>query len=280
MAKFLVALDGSISFTKDLFKFSSELLQDTDEGLFVGMVVKDVSYYNTVSNFIGEPVMADVMPDRGFLNEEDGTITDVISQFERNAKDSCVRYEIYNDFKLTAHEVVKQSTYADLLILSYRIFYNYLSGKPDSSTIYQILKGSKCPVLILPEGTTEVDNIIFTYDNKESSVFAIKAFSNLFARKMKDKIVSILTVMPNVDEEIKNEKLLLNLVKQHYNDVGLQLLEGHNISKEINNFAHNVQNPMVVMGAYGRSRISNLLIPSVANYLLKKSNLPLFIAHR
>lgn len=280
MAKFLVALDGSISFTKDLFKFSSELLQDTDEGLFVGMVVKDVSYYNTVSNFVGEPVLADVMPDGGFLNEEDGTITDVISQFERNAKDSSVRYEIYNDFKLTAHEVVKQSTYADLLILSYRIFYNYLSGKPDSSTIYQILKGSKCPVLILPEGTTKVDNIIFTYDNKESSVFAIKAFSNLFARKMKDKIVSILTVMPNVDEEIKNEKLLLNLVKQHYNDVGLQLLEGHNISKEINNFAHNVQNPMVVMGAYGRSRISNLLIPSVANYLLKKSSLPLFIAHR
>jgi hypothetical protein len=155
MAKFLVALDGSISFTKDLFKFSSELLQDTDEGLFVGMVVKDVSYYNTVSNFVGEPVMADVLPDEGFLNEEDGTITDVISQFERNAKDSSVRYEIYNDFKLTAHEVVRQSTYADLLILSYRIFYNYLSGKPDSSTIYQILKGSKCPVLILPEGTTD-----------------------------------------------------------------------------------------------------------------------------
>jgi hypothetical protein len=43
---------------------------------------------------------------------------------------------------------------------------------------------------------------------------------------MKDKIVSILTVMPNIDEEIKNEKLLLKLVKQHYNNVGLQLLEG------------------------------------------------------
>ena len=280
MAKFLVALDGSISFTKDLFQFSSDMLEDTDEGLFVGMVVKDVSYYNTVSSFIGDPVLADVMPEQGFLNDEDNVITDVISQFETNAKDSSVRYEIYNDFRLTTHEVVKQSTYADLLILSYRIFYNYLIGAPDSSTIYQILKGSTCPVLILPEGTTKIDNIIFTYDNKESSVFAIKAFSNLFARKMRNKVVSILTVMPNVDEEIKNEKLLLNLVKQHYNNVGIQLLEGHNISKEINNFARNVQNPLVVMGAYGRSRISNLLLPSVAQYLLKKSNLPLFIAHR
>ena len=271
MAKFLVALDGSISFTRDLFEFSSNLLEDSDDGLFVGMVVKDVSYYNTVSSFVGDAVLADVMPQRGFLNDEDNVITDVISQFETNAKDSSVRYEIYNDFRLTTHEVVKQSTYADLLILSYRIFYNYLIGAPDSSTIYQILKGSKCPVLILPEGTTKIDNIIFTYDNKESSVFAIKAFSNLFARKMRDKVVSILTVMPNVDEEIKNEKLLLNLVKQYYKNVGLQLLEGQNISKEINNFARNVQNPLVVMGAYGRSSISNLLLPSVAKYLDRKS---------
>jgi hypothetical protein len=280
MAKFLVALDGSPSFTKDLFTLSSEILTDTDDGLFVGMVVKDVSYYHTVSNFVGEPVLADVMPHQGFLNDEDDIITDVISHFELSAKDSSVKYEVNNDFKLTTHEVVKQSTYADLLILSYQIFYNYHTGKPDTSIIYQILKGSKCPVLILPEGTKSIDNIIFTYDNKESSVFAIRAFSNLFAKKLKDKIVSILTVMPNVDEEIKNEKLLLNLVKQHYNNVGLQLMEGQNISKEINNFAHNVQNPLVVMGAYGRSRISNLLIPSVAQYLLKKSNLPLFIAHR
>ena len=280
MARFLVALDGSISFTKDLFQFSSNLMQDEERSLFVGMVVKDVSYYNTVSNFAGEPVLSDEMPNQGFLDQEDDIITDVISQFEQSAKDSSVRYEVYNDFKLTAHEVVKQSTYADLLILSYRIFYNYLTGKPDSSTIYQILRGSRCPVLILPEGITEIDNIIFTYDNKESSVFAIKAFSNLFAKKLQDKIVSILTVMPNADEEIKNEKLLLNLVKQYYNNVGIQLLEGNNISKEINNFAGSVQKPLVVMGAYGRSRISNLLIPSVAEYLLKKSNLPLFIAHR
>jgi nucleotide-binding universal stress UspA family protein len=280
MAKFLVALDGSNSFNQNLLQVASDLLENLDDHLLVGMLVKDVSYNNTVSNFIEEPVMADVLPSKGFLNDEDDVITDVISQFEKSAQDSNVNYEIYNDFQLTAHEVAKQSTYADMLILSYRVFYNYLTGEPDTSILYQILKGSKCPVLILPEGTNKIDNIIFTYDNKESSVFAIRAFSNLFPCNAKDKIVSILTVMPNADEEIKNEKLLLNLVKQHYNNVGIQLLEGNNISKEISNFTGNVQNPLVVMGAYGRSYISNLLLPSVAEYLLKKSNLPLFIAHR
>ena len=124
--------------------------------------------------------MADVMPINGLLNEEDHIIAEVISQFEQTAKDSNIKYEIYNDFKLTAHDLVNQSTYADMLILSYRVFYNYHTGKPDTSILYQILKGSKCPVLILPEGTKKIDNIIFTYDNKESSVFAIRAFSNLF----------------------------------------------------------------------------------------------------
>jgi nucleotide-binding universal stress UspA family protein len=280
MAKFLVALDGSNSFTQDLFQFSNDLIENLDEHLFVGMLVKDVSYINTVSNFIEEPVMADVMPSKGFLNEEDHVITEVISQFEKAAKDFSVKHEIYNDFRLTTHEVVKQSTYADMLVLSYRVFYNYLTGKPDTSILYQILKGSKCPVLILPEGVNKIDNIIFTYDNKESSVFAIRAFSNLFPNNSKNKIISILSVMPNADEEMKNEKLLLDLVKQHYNNVGIQLLEGENISKEINNFAGNLQNPLVVMGAYGRSHISNLLLPSVAQFLLKQSDLPLFIAHR
>lgn len=280
MAKFLVALDGSSAFNKDLFELSGDLLGNVEKHLFVGMLVKDVCYANTVSSYVGEPVLAEMSPTSGFLNEEDHIITEVISKFERTARDTNIRYEIYNDFRLTTHEVIKQSTYADMLVLSYRVFYNYLTGKPDTSILYQILQGSKCPVLILPEGTKNIDNIIFTYDNKESSVFAIRAFSAMFSENMSDKIVSILSVMPNLDEEIKNEKLLLNLVRQHYNNVGMQLLEGNNISKEISNFAGNVQNPLVVMGAYGRSRISNLVLPSVANYLLESSNLPLFIAHR
>ena len=280
MAKFLVALDGSNAFNRNLFELSGDLLENVEKHLFVGILVKDVSYANTVSSYAGEPVMAEMAPTNGFLNDEDHIITEAISKFEKTAKDTNIRYEIYNDFRLTTHEVIKQSTYADMLILSYRVFYNYATGKPDTSILYQILKGSKCPVLILPEGTRKIENIIFTYDNKESSVFAIRAFSALFSGNIRDKIVSILSVMPNADEEIKNEKLLLNLVKQHYDNVGIQLLEGNNISREISNFAATVQNPLVVMGAYGRSRISNLLLPSVANYLLKSSNLPLFIAHR
>lgn len=281
MAKILVALNDNETFNSNLFKLAEKLFFDVSRHLFVGLLVKDVSYITSLGTYLGEPVLADLLPyGNELLTEEDEKKAEVVAKFEKNARDTCIRYEISNNFKMTIHEVVKQSTYADLLILSYSIFYNYSSRKPDTTILYQILKGSKCPVLIMPQGMENIENIIFTYDGKESSVFAIKAFSNLFASHMANKIVSILTVTPSVDEEIKNEKLLLDMTKQQFNNVGIQLLEGNNISKEIIKFASAQNNPLVVMGAYGRSHISNLLIPSVARSILKTSRIPLFIAHR
>ncbi len=280
MSKFLVALHSTAPSHSNLFELFNELLHDLSNHLFVGMLVKNEQKRKPVGSLAADANMDDDIPAIGFEDDEDFMITEAISHFEIRAKDYNVPYEIHNNFELSPNDIAEQSTYADLLILSYELFFDFNTGKSDLSGIYHICKSSKCPVLILPEHTTRIDNIIFTYDNKESSVFAIKAFSSLFASTTRDKIVSILTVTPNLEEEIKNEKLLLNLVKQHYHNVGIQLLEGNNISKEIGNFAMGVRNPLVVMGSYGRSHISNLITPSVAQNLLKEANLPIFISHR
>ena len=279
MAKFLVGLHHTTPSQGNLFRLFNNLLHDLSDHLFVGMIVKNQLQKKTVGSLAGDrlPEASDF---EGYYNEDDFLVTEAISHFETNAKDYNVHYDIYNDFELSPNDIIEQSTYADLLILSYELFRDLSTGKSDLTGIYHICRNSKCPVLILPANTTKIDNIIFTYDNKESSVFAIKAFSSLFAPTTRDKIVSILTVTPSLDEEIKNEKLLLNLVKQHYRNVGIQMLEGNNISKEIGNFALGVKNPMVVMGAFGRSHLSNLLTPSVAQSLVREANLPLFISHR
>lgn len=281
MGRYLIALSEDESFNNNSIEVLSELCGNPTEHLFVGLLIKDFSYISTISSYLGEPALADFFPYKpGLITEEDHKKAEIIAKFEKSAQDHMVSYEIHNDFRLTAHELIRQTTYSDLLVISYRIFFNYVSKDPDTTMLYQILKGSKCPVMILPENIQQIGNIIFTYDNKESSVFAIKAFSQLFSSATRDKIVSILSVMPSADEEIKNEKLLLDLVKQHYHNVGIQLLNGSSISRAILDFAGSVSNPLLVMGAYGRSHISNLFLPSVARNILVESNVPLFIAHR
>src|SRR5690606_266000 len=155
--------------------------------------------------------------------EVDTQKAEVISLFEEKAQNRNLKYTICEDFEVTGYDIVQQSIYADLLILSYSIFFNPETEKPDNTFIYQLLKGCRCPVLILPVNSTQIDNVIFTYDGKESSVFAIRTFTQLFAGGVRDKETTILTVMPSVEEEIKNERLLLDLVKHHYSDVGVQL---------------------------------------------------------
>lgn len=281
MAKILVALEEKSSFVDDLVTVAQDLFPLLGDNLFIAYVVKDMAYTSTLSNYVKEAALVDNIPDaREFLSEEDRKKAEVISNFERGFRNANISYQIYNDFKVDAFDLIKQTIYADLLVISYQIFINQITQKPDSSLLYPILKRSRCPVLVIPEGMESTKNVILTYDGKESSVFAIRAFSTLFMESVKDKIVTILTVSPSAEEEIKNEKLLMDLVQQHFSNVGLQLLTGTSTSTEILNFADSVENPLVIMGAYGRSTISNLIIPSVARGIIEKSRIPLFIAHR
>jgi len=281
MAKILVALEEKSTFVNDVVTVANDFLPKLSDHLFIAFVVKDLAYTTKVSSFVKEASMFDNHPGNiDHLSEEDSQKAEVISTFEKGVRNAKIRYQIYNDFKITAHELIRQTTYADLLILSYEIFFNHITRKKDTSLLYQILKGSRCPVLIVPENIKPIKNIILTYDGKESSVFAIRAFSNLFDFAVKDKVSTILTVSPKVDEEILNEKLLMELVKEHFRNVGRQLLNGFNTSKEILNFAESVEDPLVIMGAYGRSTISNLIIPSVARRIIEHQRIPLLIAHR
>lgn len=282
MARILVALNNNTSFNNNLFKVSDSLFRNISEELFVGMLLQGISYKENLASYLEDTSLGSLIPEKkpSAWSEVDNQKAEVISIFEEKAHKKNLNYKICEDFDVSGYDLVQQSTYADLLILSYNIFFNPETDQPDNTFIYQLLKGCRCPVLILPAHTSQIDNIIFTYDGKESSVFAIRMFCNLFSKAISEKETTILTVMPSVDEEIKNERLLLDLVKHHCSNVGVQLMEGTTISEDISNFAENVSNPLIVMGAYGRSHISNLFLPSVAKNILKKSRYPMFIAHK
>lgn len=280
MAKTLVVLNESAEYNKNLIRLIRALYHDIKQEHFEGLMVTDLASVNTLSGHPGEPTLADYLPFKSdLINDDIKKKAEILSLFEENAKANDIIYSINNDFRLNSHELLKKTAYADLLLLNYTVFMNR-SYRPNSSMIYSILKGSRCPVMVMPSDVNQIDNIIFTFDGKESSMFAIRAFCNLFAETTKDKEITILTVMPSEDEEIENEKLLMDFVKKYYKNIGLQLLVGDNISLEISNFAESVDNPLVVMGAYGRSRISNLFIPSTAKQFLIRGHIPLFIAHR
>ena len=123
MAKILVALDEKCTFVDDLVTVTKDFFPESAEHLFYACVVKDLAYTSPISNFVKESSLSDNLPGGiQHISDENIKKTEVISSFEKSFRKENFRYQFHNDFKITAHELVKQTTYADLLIISYEIF--------------------------------------------------------------------------------------------------------------------------------------------------------------
>jgi hypothetical protein len=193
-------------------------------------------------------------------------------------KDTCAKHrvitEVYVDQGEPIQEIVFESRYTDLLIIDpYICFYGRDEEIP-SDFLKEVLQHSECPVLIAPEQFDNVEEIIFCYDGNASSVHAIKQFTELSACKV---------MVVEVDRQGQNEfdeahRRLLAWLRSHYTDVYYQILKG-DVKDELFTYLFMKQKKFVVMGAYGRSALSNLFKKSNADQVIKAIDLPLFICH-
>ena len=99
-------------------------------------------------------------------------------------------------------------------------------------------------------------------------------------RNIKELETIVLTV--NKSEEsvlLPNSRLVREFVLQHYPKAEAIILKG-DAGQEITAYLKREKSyPLVVMGAYQRSKFSRAFRPSMADHLLQHVEVPLFIAH-
>jgi nucleotide-binding universal stress UspA family protein len=123
-----------------------------------------------------------------------------------------------------------------------------------------------------------VDEIVFTYDGTESSVFAIKQFAHLFP-SLTDKKVVVVSVRDGEGVTLEQQFKIKEWLKAHYPQAEFVVLKG-SASDELFGYLIEKRNAMIVMGAYGRKMFSRFFKPSQARLVMKSVNLPVFIAHQ
>ncbi|BDD08386.1 hypothetical protein FUAX_08180 [Fulvitalea axinellae] len=275
MSRVLVALDDSSGFTNSITHFAHGFYDSPEKQCFVGLLAQNIAY--------AEPRVSKLLVQekkKNLLSPGDKQKVDALAGFRRSISEAGLSYEVHNNLSLDARGIINQSHFADLLMLSYQAGFQFVTEDQDSSVLYSILKEARCPVLLLPDDFQGIDNVVFAYDGKDSSIYAIREFTQLYGKRLRDKEVTILTIDPTAEAEIAHEKLILGYLQHHYSNVGVKRLTADDTSEEIYRFSSSLQNPVVVMGAYGRSHLSHLMAPSVAKNIIFKKSLPLFIAHR
>jgi hypothetical protein len=175
-------------------------------------------------------------------------------------------------------QVIEESRFADFIIIDPATSFLEKEEKLPSSFVKEVLAHTECPVLLTPEKFDEVEEIIFCYDGSASSVFAIKQFTYLLPQ-YKTKNATLLEVNESGRAEFNvQHRKMMEWLKLHYHAAYYQALKGH-VRDELFTHLFLKTNKMVVIGAYGRSLLSNFFKRSHAEVLIRMVDLPLFIAH-
>jgi hypothetical protein len=195
--------------------------------------------------------------------------------------EGCVNREVNYNLLQTggepAAQLIEESRFADMLVVDAETSFNKRFEGPPTEFVKDVLKKAECPVIIAPDRFEAIDEIVFTYTNSASSVFAIKQFTYLFP-KLKDKRVRIIHVNKEGKWPVPEKNKLMEWLKNYYTDIHFEALEGEPESALFGSFL-NSRNTFIVMGAYGRNSLSQFLKRSRADLLMNTITQPIFIAH-
>ena len=209
--------------------------------------------------------------------EKRAIIDKSILLFKQICDNRCVRYTVRHDRGRPAHEIIMESRFSDLVILDAQASFNKRYEGMPTEFVKDVLKDAECSVVIAPQSFDGIEEIIFTYNGKRSSVFAIKQFTHLFP-EFADKKVVVLRVDEEGDWADTDKQNLNEWMQYHYSMVGYEVMKG-NTQDRLFDYLFKRKNVFVVMGAYGRSGLSRLFRASQADLLIKTITQPIFISH-
>jgi nucleotide-binding universal stress UspA family protein len=274
MKKIIIAFDGK-HFSEGAMQMAS-WINEQEPALMTGVFLSPIDYREVIGYTgmgMGTPV---VMPP---FQEDDALVKANISRFQERCEKEGFEYRIHKDTELFAlQELINETRFADLLILSSELFYENIDHHQPNDYLKKTLQSSECPVMLVPEHFLKPFNIVFSYDGKASSVFAMRQFTYLFPScgKMDAMVVC---ASEESDAEIPQAALMEELVARHYESVTIEHLAGEN-REGLTRWINERRGSLLVTGAFGRGELSSIFRKSFVTDLIRQHRIPIFIAHR
>lgn len=221
--KIIIGFSGSI-FNKQEIDFAFKFLPHQDM-LYVGAVVNDLE---------GVPQMPPCQGGGNCNNSEQACM----QKKERKARQALYRYLadtsneascrhiVHKEDGCYPHELIRETQYADLLIISQQTYNARVKAAPGEEPVpfRKILEKGGCPVLVLPRNAREIEQVVMTFDGSANAMRGIKQFSYLLPELGNDLPVTVLTTYSEEAPPSLEEKLFIEYLKQHFSNLALHKL--------------------------------------------------------
>jgi len=278
MKKIIAAFDG-LRFSKSTRDYAIQIAKQRDVHL-IGVFLNDFTYQSyKVYDLIREEG-GNFESKQALLDKKDSeTRAAAVESFEKACQEAGVEYTLHHDRNIALQELLHESIYADLVIVSGTETLTNYNEKVPTRFIRELLADAHCPVLVVPHLFKPVTKLVLLYDGEPSSVHAIKMFSYTlpFFKQFQVEVLSVKPARQSL--HVPDNRLMKEFMKRHFPEAVFTVLKGEAEAQIIDYLKKQNDTPLVVLGAYQRGMVSRWFRESMADSLMTVFRLPLFIAH-
>lgn len=200
----------------------------------------------------------------------------ILAAVEKQCRDAGVTCETARETGTLVHVMLKYEERADIVVLGQHGEHAAWSEGVLGSSVERMVRASVKPCLVTSDKFQPIQHILIAYDGSEESSKALRAgialAPSLGAR------VTITTVAALGREDAASE--IMHKAKQLALDGGvdarLELLHG-DPETEILQARESAGANLIIMGAYGHTRIRELILGSTTSHVLRKANVPVLL---
>jgi len=149
---------------------------------------------------------------------------DLYNYLAEKCEETSCKYIIHKDEGCLPHELIRETQYADLLIINQETYNATVINDGESIPFRILLEIAGCPVLVLPKDMTNIEQIVMTFDGTATAMRGIKQFSYLLPDIGNKLPVTVLTTYCEEGPPSMEEKLFIEYLKQHFTNLALHKL--------------------------------------------------------
>lgn len=277
LKKFLAVFDG-YKMSDATMRYGVELAQSAGAhltGVFLDeFIYRDYSFSKAMTTFRDYEKVMKTMDARG-QKKRDASVT----QFQKTCVKAGIKFSIHRDQNIALQELKHESMFADLIIINEYETFAFTKEDPPTRFIRDLLSDVQCPVIITPAAYKPVDRLFLLYDGKPFSLFSIKMFGCLF-ENLGNLPVEVFTVKDQKIEglHLPDNDLMREFINRHFPAAKFTVAKGVAEFEIVKRLRSVSGNTLVILGAYRRSDLSRWFRMSMADVLMKETEVPLFIA--
>jgi nucleotide-binding universal stress UspA family protein len=262
-----VAGDYAVWFAREL-NARLRALYVTDVRLLEGPWIVDFS------GAIGAQPYAALLPQLQQIQREKAAT--VLAAIERRCRDGGVACETTYETGSLTPVISAQEKDADMIVLGQRGEHAaWLAGALGSS-VERVGRASAKPCLVTPDKFRQIQHMLIAYDGSEESNKALRAGIALAPALNAQVTITMVAALGAEDAAFD----ALHKAKQEATEAGVtanaEPLHG-DPETQILELKESIGADLIVMGAYGHTRIRELILGSTTSHVLRKSDVPVLL---